>query len=308
MGTVLLVTGCVLVAAAALLPLRRALFLAAAILVVLGYAARQLLDSGSLAALSPLAAACAFLAVLLIRHLSEQRRQARRLLVAERAAAHSRAQAAADLERTRIARDLHDGLAHHLSGLLLQVQTAQALLADGDPAGAATRMGSSVELARQCLVEARDVVGVLRTGWADLESLRGIADDWAEATGRSVRVSLPARSVDLDGARWGAVLAALREALTNISRHSTSREVAVEVSVSDAELRLAVTDTRPDPTVIRASGEGGGHGLIGLAERAALLHGTLRAGRHDKGWQLLLTLPPPSSAQGRLPECLGAQE
>jgi signal transduction histidine kinase len=293
-GSLFLVAGWVLMAAAALLPLRRALIVAAVLGVALGYGARWMLGD-SLVALSPLSASCVFLVVLLMRHLAEERRQARRLLQAERTVARARAREAVDLERTRIARDLHDGLAHHLSSLLLQVQVAQALLADGDAAGAATRMGSSVELARQCLIEAGDVVGVLRTGLTDLESLRGVADTWATVAGRELRVSLPASPLALDGARWGALMAALREGLTNISRHSSSRDVAVEVSVSTTALVLSVTDAHPHPTVIRAPGNGSGHGLIGLSERAALLHGVLRAGPYETGWQLVLSLPLPAS-------------
>ncbi|PZS28848.1 MAG: hypothetical protein DLM59_13930, partial [Pseudonocardiales bacterium] len=177
--------------------------------------------------------------------------------------------------------------------------TAQALLADGDTTGATERMGSTVDLARQCLVESRDVVGVLRTGTADLRSLRDISDGWAHATGRNVQVCLPAHAVDIDGARWGAATATLREGLTNISRHSTSRQVSVEVAVSDTGLRLTVIDMDPDPTVTRAPGQGGGHGLTGLTERAALLQGTLHAGQHGNGWQLRLTLPPPRSRGAR---------
>ncbi|PZS25872.1 MAG: hypothetical protein DLM59_19615, partial [Pseudonocardiales bacterium] len=70
MGALLLVGGCVLVAAAALLPLRRALFAAAAMLAMVGYAGRRMFDNGSLVALSPLSAACAFLVVLLVGHLA----------------------------------------------------------------------------------------------------------------------------------------------------------------------------------------------------------------------------------------------
>jgi signal transduction histidine kinase len=299
MGAFLLITGCLLVAAAALLPLRRALFVAAVLLVVIGYIARRTVDGRSSGAVGPLSAACAFLVVLVIRYLAEQRRQGRRLLAAERAATEARARVAAEGERTRIARDLHDGLTHQLSALLLQVQTAQAFLGDGDTAQASTRMAASIGLARQCLTEARDVVDVLRTGHTDLEALRAVADDWADATGRRVQVCLPAAPVDLDGARWGAVMAALRESLTNITRHGISRDVVVEVSVSHAGLRLTVTDTGPDPCVTCAPGQGGGYGLIGLAERAALLHGTLAAGPHHNGWQLQLSLPPPTSEPDR---------
>jgi signal transduction histidine kinase len=290
------------VAAAALLPLRRAIFVAAALLAILAYLSRRLLGDAPWTAMSPLTAACGFLVVLLIRHLSEQRRQARALLAAERTAARAQARAAADAERTRIARDLHDSLTHHLSALFLHAQTAQAQLADGIIDDARCRMGSTVDLARRCLVEARDVVTMLRTENANLDSLRDIATNWAAATGRRVHVSIPTGSAPVDGVRLGATVAVLREALTNITRHSTSTDVTVTFSTDDRELCLVVTDTGPDPATRRTHQDSGGHGLIGLRERAALLGGTVRAGAYRDGWQVVLAIPSnsePDSAGSR---------
>jgi len=171
------------------------------------------------------------------------------------------------------------------------VQAAGALLDDHNHAEAVARIASSIALARQCLVGARDVVGVLRTGRVDLRTLRSVVDDWTKITGCNARVLLPEGPQELEGAQLIAVSSALRESLTNVSRHSNSREVTVEMSVGVMEVELIVTDAQPDPTFAHLPGTGGGHGLTGLAERAKLLGGTLTAGPHGEGWRLKLILP-----------------
>ena len=290
-AVLLLVTCLLVIGAAALMPLRRPVFMAVLLLPLLGYAAHRAARSPTVAAVDPLSGFSAFLVLLLIRYLAEQRRQARRLLVAERATAEAQATAATEGERARIARDLHDGLTHQLTALLLHVQTAQALLADGATLLAADRMTASVAHARGCLNEARDVVDVLRAGSADPQALVKVAADWASATGRRVTVSLPQEAVHLDGPHWGAAMAVLRESLTNVARHSSSRAVTVELCASAGEMQLTVRDDEPDPDVVCTPGRGGGFGLVGLAERASLLNGTVVAGPLDGGWQTVLRLP-----------------
>lgn len=288
------ITGCALAAIVALLPRRRALISGAVALLALALLATRLAADPTVDAISPLSVACVFLVVALLRRLWQERRQAVRLLEVERDTHLAEQRAAAADERARIARDLHDGLTHHLSGLLLQVQSARALLDDRDLSAASERMDSSIELARRSLVEARDVIDVLHSGPKDLASLDTVTDAWQLATGRQVRLHVPAGVIVLDGARWGALLSTVREALTNIARHSVNTRVEVVVTATAAEgVRLRVTDTGPNAVAPRPPASGGGHGLIGLTERAALLGGSVQAGHTPLGWQLELTLPPP---------------
>jgi len=292
------ITGCAVAAIVALLPGRRALISGAVALLALAFLATQLAADPTVDAVSPLSVACVFLVVALLRRLWQERRQALRLLEVERDTHLAEQRAAAADERARIARDLHDGLTHHLSGLLLQVQSARALLDDRDLSSASERMDSSIELARRSLVEARDVIDVLNSGPKDLATLDTVTDAWQLATGRQVRLDVPADVIVLDGARWGALLSTVREALTNIARHSTNTHVEVVVTATGpGGVRLRVTDTGPNAVAPRPPAPGGGHGLIGLTERAALLGGSVQAGHTPQGWQLELTLPQPPPAQ-----------
>lgn len=296
----MVITGCAAAAIVALLPGRRALITGGVALLALAFLATQLAADTTVNAISPLSVACVFLVVALLRRLWQERRQALHLLGVERDTHLAEQQVAAAEERARIARDLHDGLTHHLSGLLLQVQSARALLEDRDLSAASQRMDSSIELARRSVVEARDVVDVLQSGPKDLATLDTVTDAWGLATGRQVRLHVPAGVIVLDGARWGALLSTVREALTNIARHSTSTRVEVVVTATGSGgMRLRVTDTGPTAVLPRPPALGGGHGLIGLIERAALLGGSVRAGPTPQGWQVELTLPPPQPASAQ---------
>jgi len=299
-----MVAGCAASAVVALLPWRRALIAGAITLLVLAFFATRLAGA-AVDGITPLSVACVFLLVALLRRLWQERRQALRLLQAERDTRLADQRAAAAAERARIARDLHDGLTHHLSGLLLQVQSARALLDDNDLTGARQRLDSSVDLARRSLVEARDVVEVLHAGPKDLTMLDDVTSAWGRATGRQVTLQVPP-DVVLDGARWGAVLSTVREALTNIARHSASSHVQVQVTMSGAgDLRVQVADSVPGPIPVQPPAPGGGHGLVGLAERAALLGGSMHAGPTPQGWQLDLTLP---AAHPMRPPATGDQQ
>ncbi|MGI8648035.1 MAG: sensor histidine kinase [Mycobacteriales bacterium] len=180
-------TGCAIAAIVALLQWRHALVIGGIALLMLAFLATKTATfAGGVATTSPLSIACVFLLVVLLRRLWQERRQALRLLQAERNTRLADQRAAAIVERARIARDLHDGLTHHLSGLLLHVQTARALVEDRDLAAACQRLDSSVELARRSLVEARDVIEVMRSEPKDLAMLKDVASAWERATGRRV--------------------------------------------------------------------------------------------------------------------------
>lgn len=114
----MVITGCAAAAIVALLPGRRALIIGGVALLALAFLAIQLAADTTVNAISPLSVACVFLVVALLRRLWQARRQALHLLGVERDTHLAEQRAAAAEERARIARDLHDGLTHHLSGLL----------------------------------------------------------------------------------------------------------------------------------------------------------------------------------------------
>jgi signal transduction histidine kinase len=188
-------------------------------------------------------------------------------------------------ERARIARELHDVVAHHISMIAVQAETAR-LTTPGLPAAGAQRFAEIGDTARSGLTEMRRLLGVLREDVGDtvgdrhpqpgLAQLAELIDSAREASGATARliVSGPVRPFDP-----GVELAAYRivqEALTNARRHAPGTAVDVELRYSGSALRLRVRDNGPGPA--SASAEGPGHGLLGMRERAATVGGSLQTG------------------------------
>ncbi|WP_367123192.1 sensor histidine kinase [Streptomyces phytohabitans] len=210
---------------------------------------------------------------------------------AEREAAERRK---ADEERLRIARELHDVLAHSISVINVQAGVGLALL-DSDPEQARTALTTIKSASKEALGEVRHVLDTLRAPGAaprapapGLERLPELAEQAAGA-GLRVATETAGRPVPLPP---GADLAAFRivqEALTNVMRHSASREARVLLDYGPDALRIRVDDDGP------ASGNapgGGGNGLVGMRERAAVLGGSVTAGpRPDGGFRVLARLP-----------------
>jgi signal transduction histidine kinase len=206
-----------------------------------------------------------------------------------------RVQAVAD-ERRRIARELHDVVAHQMSVVVTQAQGAQAVIAD-DPSAARRALGTISDATRDALVELRRLVAVSDRGDGPEEGPQpgltpeDLARLSASAEAAGLRVDL---HVALDGTvPPGAGLSAFRivqEALTNAAKHAPGSTVRVDVKAESADLRLEVrngparTGTRGQP--------GGGAGLVGMRERVELFGGTLAAGpTADGGWSVLATFP-----------------
>jgi signal transduction histidine kinase len=216
--------------------------------------------------------------------------------------------AAAGEERARIARDLHDVLAHTLSGLSLHLQGIRAVaakrLGTDDPVIAS--VDRAADLARTGLAEAKQAVAALRDGAADaaprLADLTALAGEHDAELAVSGDVdALPARIRE-------TVFATVREALTNAGRHAAGAAVAVSVVAVGGAVEVRVGDDGPAPgsaATVPAGTRGdvgGGKGLVGLRERAELVGGTLDSGPHERGWQVTLHVPLPETtgASGRL--------
>jgi signal transduction histidine kinase len=221
----------------------------------------------------------------------------------QRAAAAARSredqlQRRASEERVRIARDVHDVLAHNISVINVQANTALYLM-DRQPDRAREALTSIHEVSKQALAELRTVLGVLRTDGdaAPRSPSPGLArvGDLVSAvrnTGLDARlvvrgepVQLPS-DVDLAGYRI------VQEALTNTSRNSTSKVAEVLVSYQPAGVAIQVDDTGPAQQRPAADGLGPGNGITGMTERAEALGGTLSAGhRADGGFRVQAWLP-----------------
>ncbi|WP_336210862.1 sensor histidine kinase [Nonomuraea sp. LPB2021202275-12-8] len=194
-------------------------------------------------------------------------------------------------ERLRIARELHDVLGHNIS--MINVQAAAALHGlKKRPEEAETALRTIKETSKETLRELRTTLGVLRqvdedAPTAPAGSLARV-EALVEASGLAVRTELSGPldevpvEVDLAAARI------IREALTNVSRHSGSREATLTVSNASGNIMIRVEDDGPGARFT----EGSGFGLQGMRERATALGGTLDAGpRPEGGFQIVAALP-----------------
>lgn len=200
---------------------------------------------------------------------------------------------AALAERARIARELHDVLAHSLAGLTIQLEAARALLlSDGcDPARALTHVERAHRLGVEGLTEARQAVAALREDRPPLaDLLRSLVGGLGERA--TLTVTGAARDLPPDVAL--TVYRCAQEALTNATRHAPGASVHVQLNYSDHELTLVVLDKHPDgqpPPPPPPSASQGGFGLVGMRERAELTGGTLHAGPSGNGWRVDVRVP-----------------
>jgi signal transduction histidine kinase len=289
-----------LYAVAVALPARRALLAAAAALVVLALGTTVANPLGTFGGSVPLLPA--LIGVALFAGLAVGNRRAYVAELAARAELAERtreeeARRRVDAERLRIARELHDVVAHTMATINVQAGVAVHVIPDlPEPADAALR--SIKEASKRGLRELRTILAVLRQvdeteptqpapGLAALDVLVSTAD--AAGLRTQVRVdgvqrALPA-PVDL------AAYRIIQESLTNAIRYAAPATATIRLEFTDDQLRIAVTDTGQGPTDDYAE-DGGGHGLIGMRERATAIGGTLRAGPSAHGgFRVLACLP-----------------
>jgi signal transduction histidine kinase len=200
----------------------------------------------------------------------------------------------ADEERLRIARELHDVLAHSISVINVQAGVALALI-DERPEQARTALTTIKAASKEALGEVRQVLGALRApGEAPRSPAPGL-DRLPELLEQATAAGLSA-DVTVEGARRplprSTDLAAFRivqEALTNIVRHSGSRTARVHLTYAPGSVAVLVDDDGP---AVAGGDSGGGNGLVGMRERAAALGGRVAAGpRPDGGFRVRAVLP-----------------
>ena len=207
-------------------------------------------------------------------------------------------------ERARIARELHDVVAHHISMIAVQSETAR-LTTPGMPAAGAQRLSAIGDTARAALTEMRRLLGVLREDAeldvADrqpqpgLQHLTELLDEARDATGAGTRLILRGPPVPLSPGVELAAYRIVQEALTNSRRHAPGAAVDVELHYTASRAATADPRQRARSGSTRGDGSGQtspGHGLLGMRERAAAVGGELRAGAAATGGFLVeATLP-----------------
>src|SRR3954452_1114726 len=232
-----------------------------------------------------------FLATALAAVSRDAHAQAEALLAQEAATRAAREEAAVLGERQRLARELHDVLAHTLSGLTVQLEGAR-LLAErtgADPRLAA-QVSSAQRLAREGMANAKRAVATLRgEALPGPEQLPQLVEQ-TRLTGLPVALTVTGEARPLPGESGLAVYRAVQEALTNTAKYAGHGARADVVLTWDDDVLIAeITDSGGDRAA--AGLPSGGYGLAGLAERAALAGGHLDAGPTTDGWRVTLTMP-----------------
>jgi signal transduction histidine kinase len=222
------------------------------------------------------------------RQYEVQATQAEALLEQTRLAQAEHARAAALDERTRIARELHDVLAHSLGALGVQLELAEALLTErSDVDGAVRSLRRSRRLAADGLAEARNAVAALRRDVPPLaDALAAAAAEHAADHGVTVDFKAAGDARTLPSAVVVALVGIAREALTNAGKHAPGEDVRVRLGYEPGVVRLDVRNALGGFT---RTGEG--FGLAGMRERLALAGGTLETGPADGDWRVLAEVP-----------------
>jgi signal transduction histidine kinase len=267
----------------------RWVYLGAAVVTVLPFAATGRLDRLEAGDLLTMVANLALalllgLFTLAIAGQSERRRQMIAELErarAENAALLARAREAAVLEeRQRLAREIHDTLAQGLTGVVTQLEAAEAALGDR-PEAARGHLDTARRLARESLGEARRSVHALRPGPLEegrlVDAIAAVARDWSRTSGVPAAVASVGEPRPLPSETEVTLLRVAQEALANAGRHAGASAVALTLAFGDGEVSLDVTDDGAgfDPAAVPSGSGSGGYGLVAMRERVAALRGSL---------------------------------
>jgi signal transduction histidine kinase len=199
-------------------------------------------------------------------------------------------------ERLRIARDVHDVVAHAIMEINIQAGAA-AHLAARDPDGAQAALRDIKRSSGGALRDLRGALGVLRddapTSTSPTDGLHTLPRLVATLRVAGIDCALHVEGAPeaVPSSVGATVFRIVQEATTNIVRHSEARHATVRVGIGRSELDVVVEDDGAHAPAVATHRDGSGNGLRGMAERAALVGGTLEAGRVPGGWRVHATLP-----------------
>jgi signal transduction histidine kinase len=246
-------------------------------------------------ALNGLGVAAFYLLALLARRLREGQDQAERLLAELEGSRAAEARAAALSERQHLAREMHDVLAHSLSGLVLQLEGAR-LMAARERERVDPQLTEAIErahhLAKAGLEESRRAIGMLRGD--DLpgpERLDALAAEFQRDSRIPCRLDVAGRERELGSEARLTVYRVAQEALTNVRKHAGAGRVELRLGYEPGGVRLVVEDFAAPGAAPAGPSDGGGYGLTGMRERAELLGGTLAAAATGRGFRVELWVP-----------------
>lgn len=235
---------------------------------------------------APARVALTTLAILAVFGVGEAIRGRREMLADFRKTVAQRRQSEVQAERVRIARELHDVLAHSLSQINVQAGVGLHLM-ERQPEKAAEALASIKETSKTALDEVRSVLGVLRSGAhdpdapllpePDLSRLPGLV---ASVTAQGVETTLESEVTEAPHAIVLALYRIAQESLTNVVRHARASRAVVRLGLADGIVELTVDD---DGIGMDGTPVGDGRGMLGMRERAELLGGSLESGRSPLG-------------------------
>ena len=226
--------------------------------------------------------------------------QAEHMLAETRRAREAETHAAALAERARIARDIHDVLAHSLAAVSVNLQAAEGLLASATLPADNPELAKAVEcidragtLTREGLAAARRAILALREDAASLpDQLASLAGQHQAAGDAAVDFTVTGPPQPLSEQVSEVAFRAAQEGLTNARKHAPGQPVTLGLGFEPGQLTVSVANPLPPPGAHRPlAATGAGAGLAGLKERAALAGGTLEAGPADGIWRIDLTIP-----------------
>lgn len=194
-------------------------------------------------------------------------------------------------ERQRLAREIHDSVAHSLTALVVQIQAARRLQ-NLDPERSAEGLVRCEEMSRQALLETRQAVRALHPAGlsqaTELEALRRLGRDFGMATGISISVDADegASALPPDPQRLEQLYRIFQEALTNAHRHGEARQVTAQLTIQEGSLELQIANDGKPPATLEP-----GLGLRAMAERARSLGGAIRFEPGPAGLTIRVTVP-----------------
>ena len=195
-------------------------------------------------------------------------------------------------ERTRIAREIHDVLAHSLGGLSIQIQAARAVLEDGNVEKAMRVLDTAQRIASDGLVETKRAVHALRADIALETELATLSKTHNSQYGADVAFAVEGEPRELAPAATMALLRIAQESLVNAAKHAPREAVELRLLYEEAEVRLSVSNAVPaDAAPSGLQTVNGGYGLTGMKERLLLIGGTLDAGRDGGRWTVVAKAP-----------------
>jgi signal transduction histidine kinase len=281
--------------AAARLPLRLALPIAAATTVALGLTVSFAGDGAAAVVAATLLCAVLFLVAWFVKQAREGQARSELLLAQLEDAREAQTAAAALLERSRIAGELHDVLAHSLSAAAIQLQGAR-VLAEREHAG--QQIFEAIErasgLVRDGLADARSAVGALRGDpLPGVGQLEGLVDSFRSDIGAPITFRVEGVEQALSADAGLALYRGAQEALTNAARYAPGAAASVTLLYGESTANLAIENATAAGEAAESGlvGVGGGRGLQGMRERVERVGGTMRAGPAKEGWRVELEVP-----------------